>query len=269
MQTVATASRADQTRALSLSTIAFTACFAVWTIFSIIGVAIKGELGLNDTQFGLLVATPILTGSLTRIFLGVWTEKYGGRLVFSGQMILAALATWALTFADTYIMYLVAALGVGLAGGSFIIGVAYVSRWYDAGHQGTALGIFGAGNIGAAVTKFVAPFVMVAYGWQGVANVWAAALALMGVIFFVFAKDDPALVERRRTGAKAPGFAQQFAPLKNLQVWRFSLYYFFVFGAFVALALWLPHYLIDVYGVDVRTAGMAAASFSLSASLFR
>ena len=269
MQTVATASRADQTRALSLSTVAFTACFAVWTIFSIIGVAIKAELGLNDTQFGLLVATPILTGSLTRIFLGVWTEKYGGRLVFSGQMILAALATWALTFADTYIMYLVAALGIGLAGGSFIIGVAYVSRWYDAGHQGTALGIFGAGNVGAAVTKFVAPFVMVAYGWQSVANVWAAALALMGVIFFVFAKDDPALVERRRTGAKAPGFAQQFAPLKNLQVWRFSLYYFFVFGAFVALALWLPHYLIDVYGVDVRTAGMAAASFSLSASLFR
>ena len=93
MQTATTASRADQTRALTLSTIGFTACFAVWTIFSIIGVAIKGELGLNDTQFGLLVATPILTGSLTRIFLGVWTEKYGGRLVFSAQMILAALAT--------------------------------------------------------------------------------------------------------------------------------------------------------------------------------
>ncbi len=146
MQTVATASRADQTRALSLSTIAFTACFAVWTIFSIIGVAIKAELGLNDTQFGLLVATPILTGSITRLFLGVWTEKYGGRLVFSSQMILTALATWALTLADSYIMYLVAALGIGLAGGSFIIGVAYVSRWYDAGRQGTALGIFGAGQ---------------------------------------------------------------------------------------------------------------------------
>ncbi len=260
MQTVATASRADQTRALTLSTIAFTACFAVWTIFSIIGVAIKAELGLNDTQFGLLVATPILTGSLTRIFLGVWTEKFGGRLVFSAQMLTAALATWALTFANSYPMYLVAALGVGLAGGSFIIGVAYVSRWYDAGHQG---------NIGAAVTKFVAPFVMVGFGWQGVANTWAAGLAIMAVVFFLFAKDDPTLVERRKTGAKPPSFAQQFAPLKNLQVWRFSLYYFFVFGAFVALALWLPHYLIDVYGVDVRTAGMAAASFSLSASLFR
>ncbi|WP_323780944.1 MFS transporter [Thalassovita sp.] len=269
MQTEATVSPADQTRALSLSTIAFTACFAVWTIFSIIGVAIKAELSLNDTQFGLLVATPILTGSITRLFLGVWTEKYGGRLVFSSQMILTALATWALTLADSYVMYLIAALGIGLAGGSFIIGVAYVSRWYDAGRQGTALGIFGAGNVGAAVTKFVAPFVMVAFGWHGVAYVWAAALGTIGVLFFLLAKDDPELVERRRTGAKAPSFAEQFAPLKNLQVWRFSLYYFFVFGAFVALALWLPHYLIDVYKVDVRTAGMAAASFSLSASLFR
>ncbi|WP_415392859.1 nitrate/nitrite transporter [Paracoccus sp. SJTW-4] len=269
MQTLAPASRADQTRALGLSTIAFTACFAVWTIFSIIGVAIKDELGLNDTQFGLLVATPVLTGSLVRIFLGVWTERYGGRIVYSAQMLLTALATWALTLADSYPMYLLAALGVGLAGGSFIIGVAYVSRWYDMSQQGTALGIFGAGNVGAAVTKFLAPFVMVAFGWHGVAYVWAAGLALMGVVFFLFAKDDPQLIERRRTGVRAPSFAEQFAPLKNLQVWRFSLYYFFVFGAFVALALWMPHYLINVYEVDVRTAGMAAASFSLSASLFR
>ncbi len=262
-------SRGDQNRALALSTIAFTACFAVWTIFSIIGVAIKKELSLNEFEFGLLVATPVLTGSLTRIFLGVWTERWGGRLVFPLQMLLAALATWLLTFAHTYPQYLIAALGIGLAGGSFIIGVAYVSRWYDAGHQGTALGIFGAGNAGAAVTKFVAPFVMVAWGWQGVANVWAAALAVLGVLFFLFAKDDPELVERRAKGVKAPSFAEQFAPLKNLQVWRFSLYYFFVFGAFVALALWLPHYLIDVYGVDVKTAGMAAAMFSLAASVFR
>ncbi|MEZ5888592.1 MAG: MFS transporter, partial [Paracoccaceae bacterium] len=264
-----TVSRGEQNRALFLSTIAFTACFAVWTIFSIIGVAIKKELGLNEFEFGLLVATPILTGSLTRLFLGVWTEKYGGRLVFSLQMILTGIATWMLTWADSYVMYLIAALGVGLAGGSFIIGVAYVSRWYDAGKQGTALGIFGAGNVGAAVTKFVAPFVMVAYGWHGVAHVWAAAIALMGVLFYLFAKDDPELIARRANGVKAPSLAQQFAPLKNLQVWRFSLYYFFVFGAFVALALWMPHYLIDVYGVDVKTAGMSAAAFSLSASVFR
>ena len=159
--------------------------------------ASRQELGLNETQFGLLVATPILTGSITRLFLGVWTEKYGGRLVFSAQMLLTALATWALTFASTYTMYLVAALGIGLAGGSFIIGVAYVSRWYDAGHQGTALGIFGAGNVGAAVTKFVAPFVMVAYGWHGVAHVWAVGLAIIAVRVL------PVCQGRSRTGRAA------------------------------------------------------------------
>lgn len=139
MHTLEDVSRAEQGRALGLSTVAFTACFAVWTIFSIIGVAIKKELSLTEFQFGLLVATPILTGSLTRLFLGVWTEKWGGRIVFSVQMILTGLATWMLTWAHTYPMYLIAALGVGLAGGSFIIGVAYVSRWYPAGRQGTAL----------------------------------------------------------------------------------------------------------------------------------
>lgn len=269
MHTLDGVSGGDQRRALGLSTGAFTACFAVWTIFSIIGVAIKQELGLSESEFGLLVATPILTGSVTRLFLGVWTEKYGGRIVFPAQMILTAIATWMLTWASTYEMYLLAALGIGLAGGSFIIGVAYVSRWYPQRQQGTALGIFGAGNVGAAVTKFVAPFVLVAYGWHGIAHVWAIGLAIIAVLFFVFAKDDPQLVARRATGTKGPSLAEQFAPLKNLQVWRFSLYYFFVFGAFVALALWTPHYLIDVYGMDIRVAGMAAAAFSLAASIFR
>jgi len=259
----------DQNRALALSTVAFTACFAVWTIFSIIGVEIQKELGLNEFEFGLLVATPVLTGSVIRLILGVWTERWGGRLVFTLQMLAAAMATWALTWASTYAGYLVAALGVGLAGGSFIIGVAYVSRWYGPGKQGTALGIFGAGNVGAAVTKFLAPFVMVAMGWHGVAQVWAIALAVMAVLFYLLAKDDPELAERRAQGVRAPGWREQFAPLARLQVWRFSLYYFFVFGAFMALALWLPHYLIDVYDVDVRTAGAAAALFSLSASVFR
>ncbi len=263
------ASNAERTRALTLSTIAFTACFAVWTIFSIIGVEIKSQLGLSEFQFGILVATPVLTGSLSRLILGVWTEKYGGRIVFTTQMLLTAAATWMLTWVSTYPMYLLTALGIGLAGGSFIIGVAYVSRWFRADMQGTALGIFGAGNVGAAVTTFVAPFVMVAYGWHGVAHVWSIGLALMGIAFFILAKDDPELVARRRSGKQPPTLAEQFAPLKNLQVWRFSLYYFFVFGGFVALALWIPNYLMEVYHVDVRTAGMAAASFGLSASLFR
>ncbi len=101
------------------------------------------------------------------------------------------------------------------------------------------------------------------------AQIWAVGIALMGVVFLLVARDDPDFEARRAQGIAAPTLAEQFAPLKRLQVWRFALYYFFVFGGFVALALWLPHYLTQVYGVDLRVAGMAAAAFSLSASIFR
>jgi NNP family nitrate/nitrite transporter-like MFS transporter len=262
------AAHADS-RALWLSTIAFTTCFAVWTIFSIIGIQIKNDLGLNDTQFGLLVGTPILTGSLIRLALGVWTDQYGGRIVYVAVMISAAIATWLLTYATTYETFLLAALGVGIAGGSFAVGIAYVSRWYPKAKQGTALGIFGMGNVGAAVTKFLAPFVMVAYGWQAVAQVWAVALVVMAIVFWFSTEDDPALVARRRENRPPESAASLLAPLKNLQVWRFSLYYFFVFGGFVALALWLPRYYVGVYGLDITTAGLLGAAYSIPGSVFR
>ena len=197
-----TVSVAGQGRALWMSTIAFTVCFAVWTLFAIIGIQIKKDLGLNETQFGLLVGTPILTGSLVRIFLGIWTDQYGGRRIYTVVMLAAALATFLLTYAHTYTQFLIAALGVGVAGGSFAVGIAYVSRWFSAQKQGTALGIFGAGNVGAAVTKFCAPFVMVAYGWQATAQVWAAAIGLMGILFWIFTKEDPVELERRAKGER-------------------------------------------------------------------
>ncbi|MER8373228.1 nitrate/nitrite transporter [Mesorhizobium sp. M1406] len=257
-------------QALMMSTIAFTVCFAVWTIFSIIGIRIKTELGLNETQFGLLVGTPILTGSLVRMLLGIWTDRFGGRLVYTATMLAAAVATFLLAFAHTYGQMLIAALGVGLAGGSFAVGVAYVSRFFPAGKQGTALGIFGVGNVGAAVTKFLAPFVLLSWGWQSVALIWAAALVVMAAVFWFTTGDDP-VIRERRAGKAAPArsFWQEFAPLKNVRVWRFAFYYFFAFGAFVALSLWLPRYLIGVYGFGIATAGMIGAAYSIPASVFR
>ena len=258
--------RCDQQRALGLSTLAFTLCFAVWTIFSIIGLRIKQELGLSDTQLGLLMATPVLTGSISRLLLGIWTDRFGGRWVFGLVMLTSAACVYLLTFTSSYAMLLLAALGVGLAGGSFIVGVAYVSAWFPAAQQGTALGIFGAGNVGAAVTNFVAPFLLVALGWQTTALVYATVLAAMGVAFIVLAKDDPQRAERARQ--RVP-LREQLAPLAELRVWRFSLYYFCTFGGFVALALWLPLYLMNVYGLSLTTAGVVAALFSVPASLFR
>jgi NNP family nitrate/nitrite transporter-like MFS transporter len=256
-------------QALWTSTVAFTACFAVWTIFAIIGLDIKQELGLSETQFGLLIGTPILTGSLSRIALGAWSDQFGGRRLFAAVMVLAAIATFLTAYAHTYAWLLVAALGVGLAGGAFSVGVAYVSQFYPPSQQGLALGIFGSGNVGAAVTKFLAPFVMVAFGWEAVAQVWAVALLVMAVAFLVLTKEDPGQEARRRGESRAVSMREQFAVLKNLQVWRFSLYYFFVFGAFVALSLWLPRYLVGVYALDVKAAGMVAAFYSVPASLFR
>ncbi|WP_049734238.1 MFS transporter [Rhizobium ecuadorense] len=259
----------EPAKALWISTVAFTLCFAVWTIFAIIGIRIKQDLGLNEAEFGLLVGTPVLTGSLVRIVLGIWTGRYGGRLVYTLTMLAAALATFLLSYAQTYTQMLIAGLGVGLAGGSFAVGVAYVSPFFPAEKQGTALGIFGAGNVGAAVTKFAAPFVLLAWGWQAVAEIWAVCLALMAIIFWFTTTDDPAFRLRRERSVASKSFAEEFAPLQNVQVWRFSLYYFFAFGGFVALSLWLPRYLVGVYGFNLETAGMIAAAYSIPGSIFR
>lgn len=256
-------------KALLFSTLAFTTCFAVWTIFSIIGVKIKQELGLSETQFGLLVATPVLTGSISRLFLGIWTERFGGRLVFTVLMLTTAVAVYLLSSVETYEMFLLAALGVGLAGGSFIVGVAYISEWYDKGHQGTALGIFGAGNVGAAVTNFAAPFLVVALGWETTAQVYAGVLVAIAIGFYLMTENDPRLQKRAEEGVTAMPLSEQLAPLRNLQVWRFSLYYFFVFGAFVALASWLPRYYVGAYDMSLEQAGMLAALYTAPASVFR
>ena len=254
---------------LGMSTVAFAVCFAVWTIFSIVGIRIKTELGLNDTEFGLLVGTPILTGSLSRIFLGIWTEQYGGRIVYVAVMAVSAVATFLLAYVTTYEAFLLAALCLGLAGGSFAVGVAYVSKWYPKEKQGTALGVFGMGNLGASVTNIAAPIVLASYGWSVVAQVWAAALLATAVVFWFASRDEPDLVARRARGERPPSFVQQLEPLRKVQVWRFSLYYFFLFGGFVALALWLPRYLVGVYHLDIGTAGVLTAAFSLPAALFR
>jgi len=157
--------KAQQWSVAIMSTIAFTVCFAIWMMFAVIGIPIKKMLDLNATQFGLLTATPVLTGSLIRVPLGMWTDKYGGRIVFFLLMISTVIPIWLLTYATAYWHFLVLGLFVGLAGGSFSVGTPYVARWFDKKHQGFAMGVFGAGNSGAAVTKFVAPALVVAFGW--------------------------------------------------------------------------------------------------------
>jgi NNP family nitrate/nitrite transporter-like MFS transporter len=256
-------------RPLWLSTFAFAACFAVWTLFSITGLQIKHDIGLNDTEFGILIATPILTGSVLRVFLGILADRFGGRRLFVILMVSTAMAVAALSFATSYAGLLLAALGVGIAGGSFAVGVAYVSRWFPQERQGAVLGIFGVGNVGAAFTSFVAPFLMAAYGWKTLTQMYAVGLVLVAAVFLLATEEDPATAARRKGQQQMPPIGEQLAPLANVQVWRFSLYYFFVFGGFVALSLWLPRYYVGAYHLDLVQAGILTTLFTLPASLMR
>jgi len=257
-----------QISVLTMNTLAFTVNFAVWTMFSIIGIKIKSELGLNNTEFGLLVATPILTGSLTRLPLGILTDRFGGRIVFFILMLLVAIPTYGLAFANQYWQYLVIGLFVGLAGGSFAVGIAYTSAWFSKERQGTAMGIFGAGNAGAAVTNLVAPLILVGWGWRAVPKVYSIAMLVMAVIFWLFTYADPLLEERKRSDTR-PTLSDQLAPLLEARVWRYSLAYYFVFGGFVALALWLPKYYVGEYGLSIKSAAFITMFFTLPSGLIR
>lgn len=254
----------QQISVLSMSTLAFTVCFAVWVMFSIIGIPIKTNLGLNETQFGLLAATPILTGSLFRLPLGMLTDKIGGRIVFFVLMLSTVIPIWLISIANEYWHFLVLGLFVGIAGASFSVGIAYVARWFPKERQGFAMGIFGAGNAGAAVTKFVAPSLVVAYGWQAVPQVYAVAMLAMAILFWIFTYTDTTHHVSSHITIK-----QQLSALKDPNVWKLCQYYSIVFGGYVALSLWMTKYYITEYGFGMQTAALMAAIFVLPSGALR
>jgi NNP family nitrate/nitrite transporter-like MFS transporter len=247
-----------------MSTMAFTVCFAVWMMFAVIGVPIKQTLDLNATQFGLLTATPVLTGSLIRIPLGMWTDRYGGRIVFFALMIATVIPIWLMTYATAYWHFLFIGLFVGLAGGSFSVGTPYVARWFDRSRQGLAMGIFGAGNAGAALTKFVAPSIVIAYGWTMVPRVYAVSMLIMAIAFWLFTYDDP-----KHKVDQSITWRKQMQAMRDPVVWKYCQYYSIVFGGYVALALWMVNYYVGEFGLELRTAALLAAAFSLPGGVLR
>ena len=257
----------QQMSVLVSSTFAFTICFAVWMMFAVIGIPIKTMLSLNETQFGLLAAMPVLTGSLVRIPLGVWTDRYGGRIVLTCVMACTVIPIYLLQFATQYWHFLVLALFVGVAGGSFSVGTPYVARWFTKERQGLAMGIFGAGNSGSALTKFAAPAMILAAGgsWQVVPEYYSYAMALTAVIFWFTSYHDP----KHIAPANTTSFKAMFQLLKDEKVLRYSQYYSVVFGGYVGLALWMTKYYIAQYGFTMQTAALLAACFSLPGGVLR
>ncbi|MFA5702612.1 MAG: nitrate/nitrite transporter [Advenella sp.] len=246
------------------STVAFTVCFMIWMVFAVLGLPIKEQLELNQTQFGILTAMPVLSGSIIRVPLGIWTDRFGGRRVFAVLMLVCIPAVFLLQYANSYWQFLLLGLWLGLIGGSFSVGTPYVAKWFERERQGLAMGIFGAGNAGSAVNKFIAPSLILAFGWTMVPNVYTVILIVTVLLFWFFTYDDPS-----HQLASSVKFSEQLRLIKNPAVLRYSQYYSVVFGGYVGLTLWMVQYYVEEYGFDIVHAAFLAAVFSLPGGVLR
>lgn len=256
---------------LAANTLAFTVCFAAWMLNGVLVTFLVDNniFKWDAAQIGVLIGIPVLTGSIMRLPVGLLTDRYGGRPVYTILLLLSAIPMYLLSTANSYNDYLIYSLGFGLTGAAFAVGIAFTSIWFAKEHQGTALGIFGAGNAGSAITTMLAPSGLswlTAGGnnlenWRQLPVIYAAALLITAVLFFVFTTN--------RKPAQQRTVAQMLNPLRYVRVWRFGLYYFLVFGGFVALSQWLVPYYLNVYSMSIVTAGLLATIFSLPSGVIR
>ncbi len=263
-------------RVLVMSTTAFTLMFAVWLMFGILGKPIQQEFGLDDVQLSWVSAVAVLNGSMWRLPAGILADRFGGKIVMTSMMVLGGFASIGVALADksSYGMLLVLAFCVGIVGNSFSAGIAWNSAWYSDQHKGFALGVFGAGNVGASVTKLIGPGIIAATagstyifgiqgGWRLIPMVYAVLLfGLAAAVWLITPKID------RRPGRSA-NLGDMLSPLRDVRVWRFSLYYVIVFGAYVAYSAILPNYYQDVFHTSLGTAALLTTTFIFPASLLR
>ena len=269
----ASAERRTAWKILAINTIAFTICFAAWMMYGVLVTFLinNGVYDWSPSEIGWLIGIPVLTGAVFRLPLGIATDKWGGRIVYGLLLLFCALPMYLTGYCNGYWQFLAAGLGFGFCGTSFAVGIAYTSVWFPQNQQGTALGIFGAGNAGAALTSFGAPTVLNwltdnganIESWRTLPKIYAAMLFATGVVFLLTTES------RLAPGSAGKSLRQRLEPLRHMRVWRFGLYYFFVFGGFVALAQWLVPYYVNAYSTTVVLAGMLAACNSLPSGVIR
>lgn len=262
-------------RVLTLSTAAFTLLFAVWLMFGVLSIPLRDELHLSAVQLSWLAAIAVLNGSIWRLLAGILADRYGGRRVFIALILFTSIPTFLVCYAQTYVQLMVCAFLLGLAGNAFSVGIAWNAAWFPPQNHGFALGVFGAGNVGASVTKLIGPSaiaLMPAAGFLGgvIPGGWRIIPFIYGLLLLLAAA---AIAFLAPTPDRMPGrgrpLLQMLRPLSCMRVWRFSLYYVVVFGAYVALSVWLPRYYKDVYGLSLGAAALLTALFIFPASLLR
>ncbi|MBP9855156.1 MAG: NarK/NasA family nitrate transporter [Candidatus Omnitrophica bacterium] len=263
---------AQSHRVLFLNTLAFTICFAAWMINGVLVTFLSTNQVFNwgPVEIGWLLGIPVLTGSIFRLPAGMLTDKFGGKPVFGTLLLLCSIPMYLLSYANNFLEFAFCSFGFGLVGVSFSIGIAFSSVWYPKKLQGTALGIFGAGNAGAALTTLIAPKLLNILtqdgtnleGWRMLPKYYAAILFLMGIVLLLFSIN-------KKPASSNKHWVDMLSPLKNIRVWRFGLYYFLVFGCFVGFSQWLVPYFVSAYYLPLVTAGILASCFSFPSGVIR
>ena len=256
--------RPGATRALILATLALAVNFWAWNLLGPLAPTYREVLNLSPFQVSFLVAVPALIGACARIPIGALTDRYGGRLMFTAVTALTIAPVLFLAVTDAYPALLVGGFLLGLGGASFAVGVPFVNAWVAPDRRGLALGIYGAGNVGTAVSGFLSPPIAESFGLSAPYLVVAAALASTAVVFAVFGRDAPG---RSRS---AESMTRRFAAAVRLPIARdLALMYAVTFGGFVAFGAYLPTYLTEAYDLTVQDAANRAAGFIVLATATR
>lgn len=251
--------------ALGMATLAFAVSFAAWSLLSPLATQLQKQYKIGDFEISFLLAVPVILGALVRIPMGVLTDRFGGRRVMTALLAFVVIPCIGMMFADSYWSLVFWAFWLGVAGSSFAVGVPFVSRFFGPEKQGLVIGIFGMGNVGAAISARAAPEIAKGSGgWQSVFLYFAIAIVIMAVLFYFLAGDEPRLTGPAKT------MSQRLAVLRREKLtWLFSLFYFITFGGFVAFGIYLPKLLSDVFGLDKVDAGNRTAGFVVLATLAR
>ena len=249
---------------LGLAAIVFTICFMVWGSIATLAPALKDLYHLSASQVALLVAVPTLLGSVARFPLGILADRFGGRLVFSVLVVILLAPVGLMAVTNSYASVLAVAFFIGLGGASFAIGVPFVSGWFPPSRQGTALGIYGLGNVGSAISSLFLPRVATGNGLSAAFLVLLPVVALGAVIFFLMARNAPSFKP-----SNVP-IRQRLIVLKQKPMsWVLALFYFVTFGGFVALSSYMPTFLVSEYHMSKAAAGGHASLFIVLAIIAR
>lgn len=260
-ETTTTAEPSGSARNLALGTAAFALCFSAWGMLAPLAPKVQDKLDLSNTETAIMIAIPVVLGSLLRIPLGWLTDRKGGRLMFTALLAYTAGAALLVGFTTSYVSLLVAGFLLGVAGASFAVGVPFVAEWYPAKRQGFALGVYGAGNIGTAVAAFSVPYLYTHYGQASAGIVFAVVIAAFTLLWATTARDAH-VAHRAR-----PDYRQVLR--SGWRLWELALFYFVTFGGFVAMAIFLPKLLKDWFDLSLADAGLRAAGFTLVATAAR